>query len=73
LLTAKKKERAMVGPTACFSIIKRHSQNLAKDSSGATAIEYAIIAGGIAGAIIVTVAALGTRVLSLYESVAVVL
>jgi pilus assembly protein Flp/PilA len=50
-----------------------HSKHFAADDSGATAIEYAIIAGGIAGAIIVTVAALGTKVTSLYDSVAAVL
>jgi Flp pilus assembly pilin Flp len=49
------------------------SKNFAADGSGATAIEYAIIAGGIAGAIIITVAALGTKVTSLYDSVAAVL
>jgi pilus assembly protein Flp/PilA len=46
---------------------------LLRDEGGATAIEYAMIAGGIAGAIILTVAALGTKVTSLYESVAAVL
>ena len=50
-----------------------HCKNFAADGSGATAIEYAIIAGGIAGAIIITVAALGTKVTSLYDSVAAVL
>lgn len=49
------------------------SRNFAANDSGATAIEYAMIAGGIAGAIILTVAALGTKVTSLYDSVAAVL
>ena len=40
-----------------------------KDESGATAIEYALIAAGIAVAIITTVNALGGTVVGLYENV----
>jgi pilus assembly protein Flp/PilA len=40
-----------------------------RDDSGATAIEYALIASGIAGAIIVVVLALGTSVKNMYTSV----
>jgi pilus assembly protein Flp/PilA len=40
-----------------------------KDRSGATAIEYAILAGGIALAIIVTVQSLGTAVNAQFGSV----
>jgi pilus assembly protein Flp/PilA len=40
-----------------------------RNDSGATAIEYALIASGIAGAIIVVVLALGTSVQNMYTSV----
>jgi pilus assembly protein Flp/PilA len=40
-----------------------------RDDSGATAIEYAIIASGIAGAIIVVVMSLGTTLQTKYQSV----
>jgi pilus assembly protein Flp/PilA len=39
------------------------------DQNGTTAIEYAIIAGGVALAIVATVDALGVVVLSKYQSV----
>lgn len=55
---------------AYCSIVTRQMQNLATDQNGATAIEYAIIASGIAAAIIVTVVALGTKVQGLYGGVA---
>ena len=41
-----------------------------RDDCGATAIEYALIASGIAGAIIAVVMAMGTSVQSMYQSVA---
>ncbi len=40
-----------------------------RDDSGATAIEYAIIAAGIAGAIIVVVTGLGSSLQAKYQSV----
>lgn len=40
------------------------------DEAGATAIEYALLASGIAGAIIVVVMALGASVANMYTSVA---
>jgi len=40
-----------------------------RDECGATAIEYALIASGIAGAIIAVVMALGTSINSMYTSV----
>ena len=40
-----------------------------RDEEGATAIEYALIAAGIASAIIVTVYGLGPKFNSKYESV----
>jgi pilus assembly protein Flp/PilA len=39
------------------------------DENGATAIEYALIAGGIAVAIVTAVNSLGTKVTSLFVSV----
>ena len=41
-----------------------------QDESGATAIEYALIASGIAVAIATTIVSLGTSVQGLYTSVA---
>jgi pilus assembly protein Flp/PilA len=40
-----------------------------RDDSGATAIEYALIASGIAGAIIAVVMALGTQIKAMYTTV----
>ncbi len=40
-----------------------------RDDGGATAIEYALIASGIAAAIIAVVIALGTSVTGMYTSV----
>jgi pilus assembly protein Flp/PilA len=40
-----------------------------KDDSGATAIEYGLIAAGISVAIIVTVQALGTQLNTTFQSV----
>jgi pilus assembly protein Flp/PilA len=39
------------------------------DESGATAIEYALIAAGIAGVIIAVVQGLGTKLTASYQSV----
>jgi pilus assembly protein Flp/PilA len=44
-------------------------RQFAKDQSGATAIEYGLIAAGIAVAIIATVQALGTQLNSTFTSV----
>jgi pilus assembly protein Flp/PilA len=41
-----------------------------RDDSGATAIEYALIAAGVAGAIIIAVSTVGDKVLDLFTSVA---
>jgi pilus assembly protein Flp/PilA len=51
----------------CISSPLRRFQ---RDEKAATAIEYAIIAGGIAVAVAGTVMALGTKVSGLFESVA---
>jgi pilus assembly protein Flp/PilA len=42
---------------------------LCRDESGATAVEYGLVLGGIAAVIIVTVYALGAKVNNLYSSV----
>jgi pilus assembly protein Flp/PilA len=42
---------------------------LARDESGATAVEYGLILGGIATAIIVIVYLLGAKVNNLYSNV----
>ena len=44
-------------------------KNFAKDESGATAIEYGLIAAGIAVAIITVVGGLGTKLTSTFTSV----
>jgi pilus assembly protein Flp/PilA len=59
----------MLRLSAYYSIIVGHSQALAKDRKGATAVEYAMIAAGIAGAIITTVIALGTKVSQMYDGI----
>jgi pilus assembly protein Flp/PilA len=51
------------------SLTMRRMRDFLRDDSGATAIEYALIASGIAGAIIVVVIALGTSVQNMYTSV----
>ncbi len=43
---------------------------LAKDCSGATAIEYALIAGGISIAIVASVSGVGSAVVGLFTAVA---
>jgi pilus assembly protein Flp/PilA len=45
-------------------------QRFLRDDGGATAIEYAIIASGIAVAIAATIVNLGSNVKGLYDSVA---
>jgi len=47
----------------------RRMQDFLRDDDGATAIEYALIASGIAAAIIATVMTLGTSVQGMYQSV----
>jgi pilus assembly protein Flp/PilA len=46
-----------------------HARSFLASDNGATAIEYALIAGGIAVAIITTVQGLGTKVTSLFGNV----
>jgi pilus assembly protein Flp/PilA len=45
------------------------TKSLARDQSGATSIEYALIASGISIVILVAVNTLGTTMNTLYESV----
>jgi pilus assembly protein Flp/PilA len=47
----------------------RRARDFLNDDGGATAIEYALIASGIAGAIIAVVLTLGTSVQNMYQSV----
>jgi len=49
---------------------KANLRRFLRDDSGATAIEYAIIASGIAVAIATTIVSLGSSVQGLYSSVA---
>ena len=55
--------------TKLTSFIVRQTKHFARDESGATAIEYAMIAAGIAVAIIAAVNALGTSTNSMYTTV----
>ena len=50
-------------------IMSQHLAKFFKDQSGATAIEYGLIAAGIAVAIIATVQALGTNLNTTFGSV----
>jgi pilus assembly protein Flp/PilA len=52
------------------AISKANLRRFLRDDSGATAIEYAIIASGIAVAIAATIVSLGSSVQGLYSSVA---
>jgi pilus assembly protein Flp/PilA len=52
------------------ALTMRRVRDFLSDDGGATAIEYALIASGIAGAIIAVVLALGTSVNGMYQSVA---
>jgi pilus assembly protein Flp/PilA len=47
----------------------RSLRDFVRDESGATAIEYAMIAAGIAGAIIAVVTGLGTAMQAKYQSI----
>ncbi len=50
-------------------ISMRSFYDFVRDESGATAIEYAIMASGIAGAIIIVVMSLGSTLQTKYQSV----
>jgi pilus assembly protein Flp/PilA len=51
------------------SLVLRRLRDFLRTEDGATAIEYALIASGIAGAIIVVIVSLGTSVQNMYTSV----
>ena len=51
------------------SLSMRSFRDFVRDDCGATAIEYALIASGIAGAIIAAVMAMGTSLQAMYQSV----
>ncbi|MGH6740599.1 MAG: Flp family type IVb pilin [Bradyrhizobium sp.] len=51
------------------SLTMRSLHAFLRDDSGATAIEYALIASGIAGAIIAVVMSMGTSLQAMYQSV----
>ena len=51
------------------SLAMRGLRDFVRDESGATAIEYAMIAAGIAGAIIAVVTGLGTAMHAKYQSI----
>ncbi len=55
---------------AKYSFFAQHARRLAADESGATAIEYAMIASGIALAVVAAITALGGSVKGLFQSVA---
>jgi pilus assembly protein Flp/PilA len=55
--------------SALASLVIAHAKRLAGDESGATSIEYAVIASMIAVVIAAAVGILGTTVLSNYELV----
>lgn len=59
----------MARPNLHYSILAGHVRKFEADENGATAIEYAMIAAGIAGAIIATIAAVGTKVSDMYNSI----
>ena len=48
----------------------RSLRDFVRDDGGATAIEYALIASGIAAAIVAVVMTMGTSVQGMYQSVA---
>jgi pilus assembly protein Flp/PilA len=52
-----------------YRVVARFLQNFRQDQSGATAIEYGLIAAGIAVAIIVAVNTLGTQLNTTFTSV----
>ena len=52
-----------------LSFFAHQAQRFARDESGATAIEYAMIAVGISAVIVAAVQSLGTTTNSMYTSV----
>jgi len=52
------------------SLTMRSLRDFVRDDGGATAIEYALIASGVAAAIAAVVMTMGTSVQGMYQSVA---
>ncbi|HEY1475967.1 MAG TPA: Flp family type IVb pilin [Pseudolabrys sp.] len=52
------------------SLTTRSARDFIRDDAGTTAIEYSLIATGIAVAIIAVVSSLGTEVQTMFQSVA---
>jgi pilus assembly protein Flp/PilA len=52
-----------------FQSLRFSLRRFLRDEKAATAIEYALIAAGIAGTIIATVMAMGPNIAAMYESV----
>ncbi len=52
------------------SLTMRSLRDFVRDDGGATAIEYAMIASGIAAVIVAVVMTMGTSVQGMYQSVA---
>ncbi len=55
--------------TTLYTFMAFTSDRLKKEAKGATAVEYGLLVGLIAVAIIVTVAALGTKLDGLFSSI----
>jgi pilus assembly protein Flp/PilA len=51
------------------SLVKHHLRRFLKDESGATAIEYGLIAAGIAVALITVLNGLGTKLKTTFSTV----
>jgi pilus assembly protein Flp/PilA len=52
------------------SLTMRSLRDFVRDDGGATAIEYALIASGVAAAIVAVIMTMGTSVQGMYQSVA---
>jgi len=61
--------RLVANTQTTFYSLQNHMKRLARDTKGATAIEYGLIAAGIAVAIIAAVFALGEELTSFFGSV----
>ena len=59
----------IVVPPTCEVTMLSFIKSLARDESGATAIEYGLIAAGISVAIIAVVQGLGSKLKSTFQSV----
>lgn len=60
----------MTMSTTTAKRLRHRLTTIARNSSGASAIEYALIAGGLSIVIVVSVNGVGTTLADLYQSVA---